>query len=557
MITTNLFLIIFRKDEKMSLTAGYDVLAQIHEKALNKSMALLYYSGKIGIQGKYSLADKAPADFKPYSSFDYDISLTKEPFVDFRGKNQLYLLFGGRVKITLFGSVDVYFSVDFSIDAKIVFTLATRKLHFKLNRVKILKLTAMDRIGIDRQFLNKLNYIVDEILNAYFSKEDTIDLPTVPLQDLQLPVVGTNLSAVKADVLIYDARSLLLGLSFFEKKGDLSQVKNRLGNADCYVAVSESAAGNILNYCWGKVEDKLKADFDETMNINFASAATGKATDVLARVFTLGFIQTETEYDNMTMQCSGDVAVNSVPALNFTADGNLEVLNLDIDANVKVKIDALRTQSITLDKSSIIPDSLTKFEDDVLLSKKENEAATLVNVSNNFKIKVEKAAAKLVFDSVKNDGTVKAKITDVDFKVEFNRKDSTFSDITWAKLMSYVKQYIVSKIPEFSVSPSIILSDLKIFNNYTLSLKNSNLTVAEDGIAIETDINVNEIRSEETDIPNYVVDMATKKVHDFSCDDVTKIRRGYRKGFYVMYEALFKGYMPCTKCLSGYSLVGK
>ena len=68
---------------------------------------------------------------------------------------------------------------------------------------------------------------------------------------------------------------------------------------------------------------------------------------------------------------------------------------------------------------------------------------------------------------------------------------------------------------------------------------------------------MNEIRNEETDIPNYVVDMATKKVHDFSCDDVSKIGRGNRKGFYVMYEALFKGYLPCSKCLNGYSLVGK
>ena len=541
----------------MSLTAGYDVLAQIHEKALNKSMALLYYSGKIEIKGNYSLADKVPANFKPFSNFDYDITLTKEPFVDFRGRNQLYLLFGGRIKITLFGCVDVYFSVDFSIDAKIVFSFATRQLQFKLNKVKILKIVAMDRTGIGRQFLDKLNYIVDEILNAYFSKENVIELPTVPLQNLQLPVVGANLSAVKADVMIYDARSLLLGISFFEKKGNLSQVQNRLGNTDCYVAVSESAAGGILNYCWDKIEGNLKADFDETVNINFASAAASKTADVLTRVVTLGFIQTETEYDNMTLQCSGNIAVNSTPALSFTEDGEIELLNLDVDANVTLKIDALRTQSVTLDKSSFIPDSLTKFEDDVLLSKKENEATTLVNVNNTFKIKVEKAAAKFVFDTEKNDGSVKAKVTDVNFKVEFNRKGTTFSEITWNKLMAYVKQYVIDKIPEFTVSPSIILSNLKIFDNYTLSLKNSNLIVADDSIAIETDINVNEIRNEETDIPNYVVDMATKKVHDFSCEDVNKIGRGCRKGFYVMYEALFKGYTPCCKCLSGYSLVGK
>lgn len=540
----------------MSLTAGYDILAQIHEKALNKSMALLYYSGKIGIKGSYSLAEKVPEDFKAFSSFDYDISLTKEPFVDFRGKNRLFLMFGGLAKITVFGCVDIYVSLDFSIDAKIVFTLATGKLQFKLNKVKILKLMAADCTGINRTFVNKLNYILDEILNTYFSKENTIDLMAVPLQNLQLPVVG-SIQAIKADVLIYDDRSLVVGVSFFEKKGNLSQVQNRLGDTDCYVAVAEDAACKILDYCWGKVGDVLKTDFDETININFASAAAGKAMDVAVRVFTLGFIQTETEYDNMTMQCSGNISVNSAPLLNFVGDGNVEVLNLNLDTNVNVKIDALRTQSVVLDKSSFIPDSVTKFEDDVSLSHKENEPTTLVNVSNLFKIKVEKAAAKLVFDTTKNDGSVKIKITDVDFKVDFDKKGTTFSDTTWNKLMTFVKQFIIDKIPEFAISPSLILSGAKIFNDYTLSLNNSVLSVEDDAIAIRTDINVNEIRNDETDIPNYVVDMDAKAVHDFGCEDVRKIARGKRKGFFVMYEALFRGYTPCRKCLDGYTLVGK
>ena len=39
--------------------------------------------------------------------------------------------------------------------------------------------------------------------------------------------------------------------------------------------------------------------------------------------------------------------------------------------------------------------------------------------------------------------------------------------------------------------------------------------------------------------------------------EVSKINQEHRDGYFVMYEALSKGYLPCKKCLKGYSLVGK
>lgn len=540
----------------MNLTAGYDVFAQIHEKVINKSMALLFYSGKICVNGTFELVKNPSEAFAPYNKFDYEITLTKEPFVDFVGYNKLYVRFGSQVKLRLFDAVDIYFSLDFSVDAKIVFDFNTKSLQLNLKDVKILSLMAMNKAGVSRPFVEKLNHIVKEILNKYFADTKTFELPTVPLQKLQLPAVATALPVVQGDVLILDDRSVAVGISFSEKKGKMSEAKNLLGNTDCYIAISDSASTNILKYWWDHKANDLKVEFDETKNINFASSAAGKTTDILTRVFTLGFIQTETEYDNMMMQCKGDVSLNNLPGLDFTEDGKIALLDLDFIANVTLKIDALKTQTVTLDKSSFIPDSVTKFEDDVLLSTTNGKQTNLVNVNNTFKVKVNKAAAELVFSS-KNDGSLAIKVTDVDFKVEFDKKGSTFSDVTWTKLMAFVKQYVIDKIPEITVSPSIILDEVKIFDNYTLSLKNSVLKVADNAIAIETDVNVNEINANESDVPNYIVDMSKKVVHDFSCDDVYKITRKYRKGYFVMYEALAKGFTPCAKCLNGYTLIGK
>lgn len=539
----------------MDLTAGYDICVQIHEKMLNKAMALYFYSGNFKIDGEYSIAEKIPAQFKPFSDFKYEITLTKEPFVDFRGRDKLFLRFGSQIKLNIFNCVDVYFSMDFSVDAKITFDFGSRKLQLSLGKAKILNIVAQNRIGISRSFLEKLNYIIDEVVNLYFKEHKIIDLHALPLEDVKLPAISNDLPICQGDVLIFDNQSLFVGLNFFQKGGSLQKAKNCLEGRDCYVAISKEAAAKILDYSWPFIQDSLKVDFDNKIDVSMASAVAGKTTDLLTRVFTLGFIQTNTEYSSMEMSYNGDLSVNAIPGFNFKENNEFEILNLDIDINVNLKIDAFQSQTVTLDKSSIVPDSLTKFEDDVLLSTTKDKPTSLLNTKKQFKVKLERADAVLEFDNEKGDGSILVRITDVDFKIEFDQKGTTFSNSTWENLMASIRKHIINRIPKFTISPSIVLSGVKIFDRYTLSLGNSpELFSTEEGIAVRTDINVNEINGLEADVPNYVVDTASKAVHEFSCEDVYKIPRSKRKGFFVMYEALARGYKPCQKCLEGYNV---
>src|SRR5690554_6319509 len=99
----------------MIQTAGYDIFAQIHEKAINEALAVAFYSGKVCINGDYSIAEKIPSQFSPFSQFKYEIRLTNEPFVDFRSSDRVFLQFGSQLKINLFDCVDVFFSLNFNI----------------------------------------------------------------------------------------------------------------------------------------------------------------------------------------------------------------------------------------------------------------------------------------------------------------------------------------------------------------------------------------------------------------------------------------------------------
>lgn len=534
----------------MIQTAGYDIFAQIHEKALNEALAMAFYSGMVCIKGDYSIAEKIPSQFAPFSQFKYELKLTKEPYLDFRSQERVFILFGGQLKVTLFDCVDVYFGVNFNALANIKFEILQQKLQYEIKKASILKLEVQNEYHVGNDFLNKFNYIIEEIINAYFKNEfRTIDIK-YNINDLGLP-----LPILQSDVRIFDNKSVVVGLSFFQKEGSMQNIQNCSNVTDYYVAVSEKAALNILNFWWNNFKPSIKKDFDEKVDANFISGAVAKSTDILTRVITLGFLQTETNYDNMILKCKGTVAVNKVPTINFSKAGGIELLDLDFEANVNVQIEANETKVKILDKSSFIPDNLTRFEDDVYLGKSEGNK-TLIDVSNVFKIKVEKAGAILKFNSEKNNGSVAVKVTDVDFKIEFSKQGITFSDSVWSKLMGIIKDYIVDKIPEITVSPAFILSEKDIFG-FSLALKNSGLEVNESGFAISTDVIVNELVTNTVAVPNYIADTSINVIHAFTCDEVCKINQENRDGYFVMYEALSKGLSPCKKCLKGYSLVGK
>lgn len=534
----------------MIQTAGYDIFAQIHEKAINEALAVAFYSGKVCINGDYSIAEKIPSQFSPFSQFKYEIRLTNEPFVDFRSSDRVFLQFGSQLKINLFDCVDVFFSLNFNIQTDVHFDIDHQKLLLKLKKANIVKLSIQNEYYVGKSFLNKFNLIIDEILNAYFKNElKAIDLP------FNLNESGLPLSIQQCHVRIFDNKSIVLGLSFFQAEGSLKNAQNCLNGEDYYVAVSEKAALNIFDFWWNHSQPKITTNFDEQANANFLSGTIAKGTDILTRVVTLGFLQTETDYDNMILKCKGSVSVNKQPSINFCESGGIEILDLEFDANVNVQIEADEIKTKYLDKSSFIPDQLTSFEDDVHLGKSEAHK-TLVNVSNVFKIKVEKAGAILKFSSQKNNGSVVVKVTDVDFKIEFNKQGLTFTDAVWSKLMGIIKDYIVDKIPEFTVSPAFLLSDKDILG-FTLGLKNSNIEVNDSGLAISTDLVVNELEANTVAVPNYIVDTSLNVIHELTCDEVSKINQEHRDGYFVMYEALSKGYLPCKKCLKGYSLVGK
>jgi hypothetical protein len=67
---------------------NYDLLLQMDEVLLNKSLAALYYSGFLSLAGEYNFVEGIPASLHDFTKFSYRIRMKNEPLIDLRGRDQ-------------------------------------------------------------------------------------------------------------------------------------------------------------------------------------------------------------------------------------------------------------------------------------------------------------------------------------------------------------------------------------------------------------------------------------------------------------------------------------
>ena len=533
-------------------TGNYDILVQLHEKLLNKSLAMVFYNGMLKVEDTYKLEKDIPASFKPYSTFDYKITLANEPFVDFRNENELFIRISAQLRLEVLAGIVLTFSLDFYVKSNIVFDMANNKMYFKLLDAQIVNIGVQHTYYVGKEFLSKLNYIIDEIIKKYFKNQvKEIEIP-VAIDGLTLPLMpegdAYKLPLKKADIKILDKKVLVAGVSLFNTNGSMTGMQNLAQNKDCYIAIKESAVQETLKFWWDNTTFDKKQDFDESAEIGFATPLAS-GLDKVTRVATLGFVQTERDYENMVLNYGGEVKIEKQPEIDLKTGNKIEIKNLEFVADLFAELEADVHKDVDIDTSSFVPDHITPWKDDIDI-REVDKHKTLVKLENTFTLKINNAEGQL---KINDENNLAVKITDADFKIEFNKKGTTFSDNTWEKLMDFIKQKVLDRIPEIVISPSLILAKKNIFG-FTLGLSNTDLNISDNNIVLSTDIVVNELKSNTIAVPSYIGDEETKGLHSITCKEIADIDADERIGFYVMYEALAAGYKPCNICLKSYNL---
>jgi hypothetical protein len=304
----------------------------------------------------------------------------------------------------------------------------------------------------------------------------------------------------------------------------------------------------VLDFWWTNTTYDKKQDFAKTVEIGFATPLS-RGIDKVTRVASLGFIQTETDYENMMLNYGGEVILDKKPVINLKTNDLVEITNLEFVADVYANLFADVKKDIDFDTSSFIPDHITPWRDDLNI-KDVDENKRLLELKNKFTLQINNAEGRLVINEKNN---LAIKITNADFKLLFNKKGTTFSDHTWDKIMDFLKEKVLEKIPEIIVSPALILADKNIYG-FTLGLSDTFLNINNQEIEFATNLVINELKSNTVAVPNYIGNKETKTVHLFNCKFVGDISTENRVGYYVMYEALAGNYKACKLCLNSYNI---
>ncbi len=535
--------------------SNYDLLLQIDEILLNKSLAALYYSGFLALEGEYSFVEGIPASLHDFTKFSYKIRMKNEPLIDLRGRDQVYIKFMVELKLVVLTGIVLEFDASFYAYTKIVFDAINRKMIFDLSNARITDLYINDTYRFHKKFIDNINEVLAVLLSAYLTEDrQTIEIPLI-LQQLELPMMPAGnayeLPVRMGDVLIYNNRLLIMGINFFnEAAEDISDMQDLSGGNELYINLKEQTLKEVFDFWWDNTEYEKCEDFSGSFPIN-SDSWWEKSVDILARLVSLGFIETKTSYDNLLCNYDGLVQVLEKPDFEF-GEGNKVLLNsLKIQVRFKASFTAEVIKDIKLDTSSFIPDRLTPWEDDKLLKHRE-ESKEILNLEQELELYISQAEGIIKLNENSN---LVIEIVKADINIEMGDKwYHNLSEKAVNYIIDLLEQKVLEKIPDLVISPNLLLSRQELAG-YTMQVSTHYISFDNDELALTLNIGINELMSKAVPVPMYIANQRTKKIHSFDCPSIEDIEMENRLGFYVLYEALKEGYSACQACIGASKLL--
>ncbi len=533
-------------------TNNYDMLVQLDERLLNKALAMVYYKGFIKFEGEYNLVEGVPDELTGFTRFSYCLKLNSEPFVDLRGGNEVYVRISGALNLVILTGIPVSLDIELNVKAHAEFDLGTQSLKYLIREVQIISLTLNDKFQMHKNFITKLNQIFSILLNDYF--KNTLKVFHIPfaLHNLSLPMMpddaASKLPVSRVDVKILDKRTLGVGLNFFADTPSVSLSGLYANGKDVYFGMKKSALISIFNFWWDHTTFNKEKEFTGQTQVGF-DATLEKGVDLATRVLSLGFIESDTNYENVVLDYGGTIQITQKPEFEFSGQNTVKLSKLVLKTDLFASLTADVFKEIDLDTSSFVPDNITPWQDDINL-KTINKRNELVKVKDSFELEIIDAEGQLGFNE---DNNLVIKIKKADFTIDFKHKGTKLTKRMWEKLMTFIKEKVVEKIPDIVLSPSLILSKVNIYG-FTGAIDDTVLQINPDEITIQTNVVINELKRLPVAVPLYIANKKSKVIHKFECPQVSDIDPDNRIGYFVVYEALSENYKACQTCLSAYHI---
>ena len=108
---------------------GYDLLVQVDEQLTEQGPVCPVLHRKLKASGTYSFIQGIPPELRGFTEVDYRIRLRGEPYLDFKGKDNVGIRLSVEVVLTVLSGVKVEVDVDFGASAEVRFDLDSGQGH--------------------------------------------------------------------------------------------------------------------------------------------------------------------------------------------------------------------------------------------------------------------------------------------------------------------------------------------------------------------------------------------------------------------------------------------
>lgn len=524
-------------------SGGYDIALQINEEVFNKVLAALYYKGLFYVKKDFKLqSDKLPTALTDLTEVTYKVKLISAPLLDFMADDTANILLNSQVIFYLLGNIEVKLEADLGATVKVVYDNKTHAVQLDFKNALITAINFNNKFGLDDATLKRINEVIKYIvINDLLSNMENIAVPLSIFQ-LKVPTVpeSITLNVNRFDCEIIDSSLFKAGIDLFHNNtGAFAAIK--LGaTADYSMAITEKVIQQIIDFWWLNTTINKSITKEETDKLNkiesFVNDAIKLAEDVLL-VTTLGVIDKDTTFSNTELNYGATISFNK-PTIDLSAGNEFSIVNTNVGVYVWAKI----TTDIT--STTEVFWGLWKVSSTTLTNQK------LIDITDNIIVTLKNVKGKVYLNK---DLELKGKVLQVDLDINFG--NSLFEKLTTATvdtIKNWVKDLIISKLPELTLFPKVINVDLKSLG-YDAEIDPQELSTTNDEVRIGLNLGVKELKKITTALPGFIANKFSMEVHRNSCDELDKMDESNKVGYFVLLDALNDGYDTCGECMPWYS----
>ena len=527
-------------------TAGFDFVAIISERFMNRALAATYYGSTLptSFEGRRRLLERTDTLGK-LTEFDYIVRLKEPLIVDAFSKGKILLDARLEVDVKSSAGLSIRLDTEIHVLADPAYDVKTGLLRFELLEANVSDINLNESINVPAAFVDQVNNFLKRLISEGFMKKFS-EIQVAPfLSSLELPGVaeGSILSIVsgKADVLSDEA--VMLAVDLNEPGGDFSDITDFSMGNDFAIAVTKETLQTVFDDWWNNTTDSKQGVSTGSTDIQPIQELLDALTEALiefpSKLFSLGFIDVDVEIIRVWLEFEAASRYGK-PSYTLLKGGRAEItapIKMDVTARVKAEI----SLDAYLDKSSFIPDKWLNWKLRPLTHRRRVFTISKFHV-DNMDVHLDKAVGQLQLDE-----TNRIVIKKEEVQVDVNLKWSLPKFVTgW--LTDRLKYMISENFPDLYLFPATIQRRIPGMR-LTLDAKVEQVQTLDKEVTLIGTLDFHEMQERIYPVPIFVADRSTMTLHRATCKFVEDIKEENKYGYYTLIDALRDGYADCRECI--------